>query len=118
MFYYLTEMESFVQPWFTNSVYSIETLQNDIEQGYDKFDNLPVIIYGRTNNYYGFYEYDYEAQLQSEKSKTYSGKKKVLLDFLDENKYSLQYMNDYYLVFYPPDIQRGHNMDYKEYITR
>lgn len=118
MFYYLTEMDSFVQPWFTNSVYSMETVQEDIEKGYEKFDTLPVIIYGRTNNYYGFYDYDYEAQLQSEKSKTYSGKKKLLLDFLDENNYSLQYMNDYYLVLYPPNIQRGFNPDYKEYITR
>lgn len=116
MYYYLTEMDSFVQPWFTNGVYSLDSVQADINKGYKKFDNLPVVIYGRTNNYYGFYSYDYEIQLENERYNTYSGKKEMLLDFLEKNEYSLQYMNDYYLVFYPPDIQEEVNTDYREYI--
>lgn len=116
MYYYLTEMDSFVQPWFTNGVYSLDSVQEDIEKGYEKFDNLPVVIYGRTNNYYGFYSYDHEIQLENEKNNMYSGKKELLLGFLEENEYSLQYMNDYYLVFYPPDIQDEVNTEYREYI--
>lgn len=117
IYYYLTEMDSFVQPWFTNGVYSLDSVQADINNGYKKFDNLPVVIYGRTNNYYGFYSYDYDIQLEKERNNQYSGKKEILLDFLEKNKYSLQYINDYYLVFYPPDIQGEMNTDYREYIT-
>ena len=118
MFYYLTEMDSFVQPWFTNGVYSSETVLEDINKGYKKFENLPVIIYGRTNNYYGFYEFDYHEQVQNETQNTYSGKKDILLDFLEKNQYTLQYINDYYLVLYPPDIADNDAAeDYKVYIT-
>lgn len=117
MYYYLTERDSFVQPWFTNGVYANETLMQDLEKGYEKFDKLPIVIYGRTNNYHGFYASDYEMRIQSEKGNTYSGKKDILLDFLKENKYGLQYVNDYYLVLFPPDILDGHNRNYVRYIT-
>lgn len=117
IYYYLTGMDSFVQPWFTNGVYSNETLIEDIEAGYKKFDNLPIVIYGRTNNYYGFYEYDYEAQVNNETYNTYWGKKDILINFLEEHEYTLQYINDYYVVLYPPDIADNGGENYKGYIT-
>lgn len=117
IYYYLTGMDSFVQPWFTNGVYSNEALIEDIEAGYKKFDNLPIVIYGRTNNYYGFYEYDYETQVNNETYNTYWGKKDILINFLEEHEYTLQYINDYYLVLYPPDIADNDGENYKGYMT-
>lgn len=117
IYYYLTGMESFVQPWVTNGVYSNETLTKDIENGYEKFEELPVIIYGRTNNYFGFYEFDYEKQVDDETYRTYAGKKDILMGFLEKNRYTLQYVNDYYLVMYPPNIADNEGENYKGYIT-
>ncbi len=116
MFYYLTEMDSYVQPWFTNGVYSNEKLLEDIETAKEKFDNLPVIIYGRTNNYYGFYEHEYEGRKREMMNTSYGGKRDILLEFMDEYDYSLQYINDYYVVLYPPDIASD-DIAYEGYIT-
>lgn len=117
LFYYMTDMDSFVQPWFSNTNYAEEKLETDMEAGYEKYDKLPVVIYGRTNNYYGFYEYDYEEQLSKETANWYSGKKERLIEFLDENDYELQYMNDYYVLLYPTDIAVNGEKDYKVYLT-
>ena len=117
MFYYLTEMDSYVQPWFTNGVYSGEKLMEDMEKAEEKFENLPVIIYGRTNNYWGFYEFDYEKRINEMCRSTFGGKRDILLEFLEENNYSLQYVNDYYVVLYPEDIAEHKGEPYKGYIT-
>ena len=117
MFYYLTEMDSYVQPWFTNGVYGGEKLMADMADAKAKFENLPVIIYGRTNNYWGFYEFDYEKRINEMYRSTYGGKRDILLDFLEENNYSLQYVNDYYVVLYPEDIAEHKGEPYKGYIT-
>lgn len=117
MFYYLTEMDSYVQPWFTNSVYADEKLLSDIETAKEKFDRLPVIIYGRTNNYYGFYEEDYPQRVNETLRNSYGGKRDILLDFLKENDYNLQYVNEYYAIIYPPDIASNEDKTYAGYIT-
>lgn len=117
MFYYLTEMDSYVQPWFTNSVYADEKLLSDIETAKEKFDRLPVIIYGRTNNYYGFYEEDYPQRVNETLRNSYGGKRDILLDFLKENDYNLQYVNEYYAIVYPPDIASNEDKTYAGYIT-
>ena len=117
MFYYLTEMDSYVQPWFTNSVYADEKLLSDIETAKEKFDRLPVIIYGRTNNYYGFYEEDYPQRVNETLRNSYGGKRDILLDFLKENDYNLQYVNEYYAIVYPPDISSNEDKTYAGYIT-
>ena len=116
IFYSLTEMDSYVQPWFTNGVYSNEKLLEDIELAKEKFDKLPVIIYGRTNNYYGFYEYEYEGRIREMMNTSYGGKRGILMEFMEKYDYSLQYINDYYLVLYPPDIATG-DIEYEGYIT-
>lgn len=116
MFYSLTEMDSYVQPWFTNGVYSNEKLLEDIETAKVKFDKLPVIIYGRTNNYYGFYESEYEGRKREMMNTSYGGKRDILMEFMEEYDYSLQYINDYYLVLCPPDIAAG-DIVYEGYIT-
>lgn len=117
MFYYLTEMDSYVQPWFTNGVYSNEKLLEDMAKAEKQFDHLPVIIYGRTNNYWGFYEFDYEARINEMYRSTYGGKRDILLEFLEEKGYSLQYVNDYYVVLYPSDIADHQGESYEGYIT-
>ena len=117
MFYYLTEMDSYVQPWFTNSVYSNEKLLADLDDSKEKFDNLPIVIYGRTNNYYGFYEEDYPQRINEMYRTTYSGKRDILLEFLAENDYKLQYVNDYYVVLYPTEVSNGNTDPYEGYIT-
>ena len=117
MFYYLTEMDSYVQPWFSNSVYADEKLLSDIETAKEKFDRLPVIIYGRTNNYYGFYEEDYPQRVNETLRNSYGGKRDILLDFLKENDYNLQYVNEYYAIVYPPDIASNEDKTYAGYIT-
>ena len=117
IFYYLTEMDSYVQPWFTNSVYADEKLLSDIETAKEKFDRLPVIIYGRTNNYYGFYEEDYPQRVNETLRNSYGGKRDILLDFLKENDYNLQYVNEYYAIVYPPDIASNEDKTYAGYIT-
>lgn len=112
LYYYMLEKDSYVQPWFSNPTYSNELLTDEIEEAKNKFDKLPIVIYGRTNNNYGFYEYNYESLLESQRQTGYEGKKDILIEFLDENNYSMEYLNDYYMVMLPPDMASEEGMDY------
>lgn len=40
------------------------------------------------------------------------GKKDVLIEFLDNNEYSMEYINDYYMVMFPPDMTGEEKTDY------
>lgn len=116
MFYTMTERESFVQPWVSNSVYNNDVLIQHMEQESEKEDNLPVVIYCRTNNYYGFYEYNYNSLIEAEKNNWWEGKKDIITEFLNDNNYQLQYLNDYYMVLAPPDIAEKVDDDYMRHI--
>ena len=115
LYYAMTERESFVQPWVSNSVYHNDLLLEDLQQGVEKGE-LPIVVYGRTNNYYGFYEYNYDDLIYSEKRNTYNGKKEILTKFLSDNQYRIEYINDYYIVLLPEDLTTSEDTDYMQYM--
>ncbi|MBE5889762.1 MAG: glycosyltransferase family 39 protein [Lachnospiraceae bacterium] len=115
LFYSLTDRDSFVQPWFSNSTYSNDTLKSDLSLSAQNNDKLPIVIYGRTNNYFGYGEDVYENLLKAEKNNNYQGKKEILKSFLKEYGYKMQYINDYYIVLLPPSIASQGSYKYSEY---
>lgn len=101
LFYYLTGRDSYGKPWVTQSTYPVETFQEDLEKLQEGPEKLPLVVYCRTNNAYGFEEKDL-AKLQWETTVSAAdGKKQVFLDFLEAHNYGIQYMNDYYAVIVP-----------------
>lgn len=112
LYYYMLDKEAFADPWFSNPNYSNEDARQDLEDSLKESDKLPIVIYGRTNNNYGFYEYNYDVLIESQRSNTYEGKKDVLIEFLDNNEYSMEYINDYYMVMFPPDMTEEEKTDY------
>lgn len=117
LMYSLTDMDSFVQPWVTNSNYTDEQFVDDIETSKENYEELPVVIFGRTNNYYGFEEYNYDVLISSELSNEYAGKKGSFMQFLQDNDYKLEYMNDYYLVLAPDTVTNSEDADFYGYIS-
>lgn len=119
LMYSLNEMESYVQPWITNPNYTDEKLAEDLEAADEKWgaETKPVVIFGRTNNYYGFEEYNYDALITSELYNQYSGRKDWFMEFLHENNYRLEYANDYYIVLVPGDMTDSEDEDYDWYIV-
>ena len=77
----------------------------------------PVVIFCRTNNYYGFEEYNYDALIESELYNQYNGKKDWFMKFLHRNDYRLEYANDYYIVLAPGDMTESEDYDYNWYIV-
>ena len=71
----------------------------------------------RTNNYYGFEEYNYDALIESELYNQYNGKKDWFMKFLHRNDYRLEYANDYYIVLAPGDMTKSEDYDYNWYIV-
>ena len=118
LYYTLLDMDSYVQPWFTNGVYANEQLIKDIEANEADSDiKLPIVIFCRTNNYYGFEESDYESLISSQLHSGYNGKRTIFLEFLDRNNYHVGYVNDYYCVFYPKGLGNNTHEDCRKYIT-
>lgn len=119
LMYSLNEMESYVQPWITNPNYTDEKLAEDLEAADEKWGSKtkPVVIFGRTNNYYGFEEYNYDALITSELYNQYSGRKDWFMEFLHENNYRLEYANDYYIVLASSDMTDSEDEDYDWYIV-
>lgn len=119
LMYSLNEMESYVQPWITNPNYTDEKLAEDLEAAEEKWgaETKPVVIFGRTNNYYGFEEYNYDDLITSELYNQYSGRKDWFMEFLHENNYRLEYANDYYIVLAPADMTDLEDEDYDWYIV-
>lgn len=72
----MLDKEAFADPWFSNPNYSNEDARQDLEDSSKESDKLPIIIYGRTNNNYGFYEYNYDVLIESQRANTYDGKKR------------------------------------------
>lgn len=116
LLYSLLEMPAYVQPYFINAVNDNAQTRFDMEHRFEEFGKLPVIVFCRTNNYYGFYKESYAALIHSQQKTDYGGKREILLDFLDWNGYGVQYVNDYYCVLYPYDILVGEWEDYRPYI--
>lgn len=116
LLYSLTDMEAYVQPWVSNPNYSGEKLLQDIEKAEQESDTLPIIIYCRTNNYYGFEEWNYDVLIDSEKSNLYGGKKELFAEYLGEKNYSVEYMNDYYVVMAAPGIAESDEKNVRDYM--
>ena len=116
LLYSLTDMEAYVQPWVSNPNYSEEKLLQDIKKAEQESDTLPIIIYCRTNNYYGFEEWNYNVLIDSEKSNMYGGKKELFAEYLEEKNYSIEYMNDYYVVMAAQGITESDEKNIKDYM--
>ena len=116
LLYSLTDMEAYVQPWVSNPNYSEEKLLQDIKKAEQESDTLPIIIYCRTNNYYGFEEWNYNVLIDSEKSNMYGGKKELFAEYLEEKNYSIEYMNDYYVVMAAQGISESDEKNIKDYM--
>lgn len=116
LLYSLTDMEAYVQPWVSNPNYSEEKLLQDIKKAEQESDTLPIIIYCRTNNYYGFEEWNYNVLIDSEKSNMYGGKKELFAEYLEEKNYSIEYMNDYYVVMAAQGISESDEKNIKDYV--
>lgn len=116
LLYSLTDMEAYVQPWVSNPNYNGETLLKDIEEAEEESSTLPVIVYCRTNNYYGFEEWNYDVLIDSEKSNLYGGKKELFAEYLEEKEYSVEYVNDYYVVMAAPGISEKEEKNIRDYI--
>lgn len=117
LMYSLNNMESYVQPWITNPNYTDEKLAEDLAVADEKWGCKPIVIFGRTNNYYGFEEYNYEDLITSELYNHYSGRKDWFMEFLHENNYRLEYANDYYVVLTSGDMTDSEDEDYDWYIV-
>ena len=113
--YNILEEEPFIRPWVTNDAYSTDEFANDLKNKSAASNNDPLIIYCRTNQYFGFAERDYQWQLSLESETTYDGKKDVLKNFLNENEYRLVMENDYYYVFSSESEEEG--IEFEEYNT-
>ena len=116
LLYSLIDMEAYVQPWVSNPNYSEEKLLQDIKKAEQESDTLPIIIYCRTNNYYGFEEWNYNVLIDSEKSNMYGGKKELFAEYLEEKNYSIEYMNDYYVVMAAQGIAESDEKNIKDYM--
>lgn len=116
LLYSLTDMEAYVQPWVSNPNYSEEKLLQDIKKAEQESDTLPIIIYCRTNNYYAFEEWNYNVLIDSEKSNMYGGKKELFAEYLEEKNYSIEYMNDYYVVMAAQGIAESDEKNIKDYM--
>ncbi|MCI9524477.1 MAG: DUF2029 domain-containing protein [Erysipelotrichaceae bacterium] len=100
LFYYLSDSKSYVQPWITLNTYPLEKFEEDLDSGKHRYNKLPVIIYGRTNNYYGFYEHNFQSLLATQMSQRDDGKKEVFSQFLIDHDYGCVFESEYYVVFY------------------
>lgn len=116
LLYSLTEMRSYIQPWITNTNYAEEKMIADLAEADGEWNSKPVIIWGRTNNYFGFEEYNYDVLIQTELKDARSGRKDYYYNFLQENNYKLDYVNDYYLIFVPEELSDSDSEDYRGYI--
>lgn len=104
LFYYMTERDAYVMPWVTQTSYSLEKFQADLEEA-EKADkaeeNLPLVVYCRTNYAYGFEEEVLSENVKSILYSPFSGKKDCLYEFLERYDYGIKYINDYYAVIVP-----------------
>ncbi|MCD7763077.1 MAG: hypothetical protein LUI14_07730 [Lachnospiraceae bacterium] len=102
LFYYMTGRDAYAAAWLTSSSYSLAQYQADmVDAAEDYGDELPVVIYCRTNYSDGFAEESLENYQQKENALLYDGKKEYFRSFLEANGYGIVYMNDYYAVLMP-----------------
>lgn len=100
IFYYLTDMDSYVKPWVSGTSYTAneyaDHLYKETTMNYKK---LPVIVWGKTNAYEGFSEEKYDELLKREEKSTHDGKKAIAQQFMDEHGYVSIFENDYFKIY-------------------
>lgn len=114
MLYEILGVDPFVRPWITNDSYTWMNFEEDIRKSLSENEELPMIVYCRTNQYFGFEEADYYFQLDMVYGNNYGGKKDILLEFLKKYKYNLYLDNEYYYVLAPEEALDS-GVEYEEY---
>lgn len=104
LYYYLTDRASYIQPRLTYSTYSIADIEKDIRKCMQEQRELPIFLYSRISDGYGYSEEKYERLISREQKNDYSGKKQFFIDFLEKNNYGVAYYNDYYMIAVPPHL--------------
>ena len=104
LYYYLTGRDSYIEPRLTYSTYSIEDIEKDIRKCMQKQKELPIFLYSRISDGYGYSEEKYDYLVEREQKNDYSGKKQFFIDFLQDNDYGVAYYNDYYMIAVPPHL--------------
>ncbi len=116
MLYEILEGDPFIRPWITNPAYSTTDFEDELDNKSDAKQALPIVVYCRTNQYFGFEEEDYNNQIEMALNNNSGGKKEVLLKFLDYNDYKLCLQDDYYYVFTSMGCDEGLTIDEYRYI--
>ena len=65
LMYYLTDKTSYINPWITTGIYSLETIQTDIQEQEEAGVKQPIFLFCRTSPAYGFAEEDYEGLIET-----------------------------------------------------
>lgn len=99
--YTTTDMQSYVYPWVTVSSYLPSKFKSDLEEKELSGERLPIIVVNRTNAYYGFKKEDHGKLVKYESETNHNGKRQILENFLNKNKYNLAFIGDYFLVYVP-----------------
>lgn len=95
--YPLLDVEPFARANIIDKTYSCAQFENDLNKTQNK--GFPIIIYCKTNQYFGYGSSNYQYLIELEKRNSYYGKKEMLYEFIDKNQYSIKYENDYYIVY-------------------
>ncbi|MGB4610427.1 MAG: glycosyltransferase family 39 protein [Saccharofermentanales bacterium] len=104
LYYYLTGRDSYIQPRLTYSTYSIADIEKDIRKCMQEQKELPIFLYSRISDGYGYAAEKYDRLVSREQKNDYSGKKQFFINFLQDNNYGVAYYNDYYMIAVPPHL--------------
>lgn len=101
MFYYLTDMDSYVRPWVSGTSYTYDRFTGDMWYRVGLREKRPIILLCKTELYRGFSEKDYENLRASEEKNNYGGKKEFVYEFMGYYEYEKVYENDYFILYEP-----------------
>lgn len=101
----ILEIDPYITPWVTAESYNSKYFKEDLEKARAESDELPIVIYCRTNQYFGYKAFNYKRLLKSENSNLSGGRKQVLVEFLKSNNYHIAMVNDYYKIFVPYETE-------------
>ncbi|HHU54060.1 MAG TPA: hypothetical protein GXZ43_08330 [Clostridiaceae bacterium] len=116
LYYYLTGRDSYIQPRLTRSTYRLKEIKKDINKCMNEHKELPIFLYSRIVDGYGYEEEKYNKLIVQVQKSRYSGKKEFFMNFLQDNNYGVAYYNEYYMIAVPPhlnvDIDRNVSFSY------
>ncbi|WP_373155558.1 hypothetical protein [Clostridium sp. AUH-JLR23] len=112
LLYSILDKEPYIKPWITGDSYSVEMFKKDLEIAQQNNSKNPIIIFCRTNQYFGYQSENYDYLISLEKQTNIS-KKEVLLEFLKNHNYKMNLLNDYYIVLSTNELDI--NYSYEDY---